>query len=614
MHDVVTEVAGLTSYYHNQEHLDIRLLPVLPSDRIEWCKIARPQVEGELRSFLASPFWLDIYNDYHPEIMILNGRQTYKTTYAMDMLLYDTTTKSDVAVAYMTHDDTSLSHTMTQKLRVGAIKTNKLLAAFPKQGRTAGTIGEIGLKNNSVIYGVNDHHEMKHIEGLTLYELLVDECQYTNLKYLPKARPALRVKKGSLKLLGIGGEEGGEWHRTWNSSDQREWYYEESGDYVDHNGRVWQGQAWRYNLKFDQNGLVIGEYLKDVLKGRWTPTQPENAWFHGYHMPQTIFAEIPLTEYDALHNYQFKSPTYSVEWQEKNHPKSYFLAHVMGEFYKAARRPITAEMVRSCMDSRYRLRTIAEIAEIKDKYKNAVKISMGVDWGSGKANGRTFITILILWRKTGIIEVAYIEGRDPEHQLGQAGYVREMFVESKTDIAVADLGYGANQVKIIQDGGSHMDHTWEGVGSQNFIGCRSVGTEEDRDPKFFEERPDEHGDEVSQLQLDKFTAMQDMINIFETHVPFVEDGYPELKPVTVGGRDMIHKFLIPSEDDIRTDFLIKDFTSVVRKDLAKIAEIDVPDVRKFPKREFNHPPDSVMSIIYAKTGLDKETRWNWVSG
>jgi hypothetical protein len=196
--------------------------------------------------------------------------------------------------------------------------------------------------------------------------------------------------------------------------------------------------------------LILEVYLKDVLSGRWVPQKPENTMYHGYHIPQTIFATNPLTIDDAINKYRI-SPFYSIEYQKKNNSKSFFSSHVMGEFHRSERRPITPEMVHSCMNH-YRyvgLMTFSEIAIWKDVMQDSINVSMGVDFGSGNPSS-TVISILIHWKKSGRIQLAYIDKRPAENQLDQAEYINRLFRASRCDIGVGDLGYGA-----IQDGGSN---------------------------------------------------------------------------------------------------------------------------------------------------------------
>ncbi len=90
---------------------------------------------------------------------------------------------------------------------------------------------------------------------------------------------------------------------------------------------------------------------------------------------------------------------YSIEYQQKNNPQHVFQSHTLGNFYKADRRPITPEMVYACVNShRYlELFDVSEIAEWKDIMGDRIKVSMGVDFGSGNPSN-TVISIIIEWK------------------------------------------------------------------------------------------------------------------------------------------------------------------------------------------------------------------------
>jgi len=62
-----------------------------------------------------------------------------------------------------------------------------------------------------------------------------------------------------------------------------------------------------------------------------------------------------------------------------------------------------------------------------------------------------------------------------------------------------------------------------------------------------------------------------------------------------------------------TEWLVKDFTALTRKDLEKTEDVTQEDPRQKAKKEFNHPKDSIMSIIFALTGLKQNPEWNWIS-
>jgi len=352
------------------EHNQNTKLPKLPSNLIEWIKVARPKVDGKTRSFLATPFWIPIYNDSHNFQMIIGGRQIFKSTACTDMIAAEATSHSGIQICYVTHDERNLSAFSKQKLKVGTFLVNPTLAKFL---RHPGNVGEVSLKNNSTIYLVTDNYQYRHLEGKSPSLCVLDEAQYQDIEYFGKVRQTMMATKGKMKILGIGGEAGSPYEKLWQQTNQMEWEYDDPN--------------WRDVLQFDENGLVIEDYLKKVLKGRWVAQNPLSIHFHGYHIPQTICATIPLTEEDAITKYKIH-PSYSIEFQKKDLPKSMFLSHVMGMFYNSPHRPVTAEMIQRCVNP-YRylsLLSADDVLEIKQVYGNQIIVGMGVDFGSGKSS------------------------------------------------------------------------------------------------------------------------------------------------------------------------------------------------------------------------------------
>src|SRR3972149_289327 len=476
-------------------------LPKLPINILDWIKSARPIVEGKKRNFLASPFWIDIYNDPVNRLLIMAGRQVLKSTYLTDVFAFGAITSPGSTFVYVTFDELSLSGFSNQKFRIGTLEQNPMLKLYVRGGGV-GKISEVGFVNNSRVYLTTDQGGYAHVEGKSPQEVLMDEVQYQDLQFLPKMQESMSHTKGKLKMVGRGGEGGSELERLWLQTDQREWMYDDPD--------------WRDKLRFEKGkGLVIGDYLKDVLKGRWTVKGKENPIFHGYHIPQYIFPTTPLTIEDAIEKYEV-DPSYSIEWKQKNYPQSILKTHVYGSFYKETRRPVTREMVLACMTPyrMYDLLTPDEIGELKDLYKDRIKISLGVDFGSGISASSTVISILIEWKMSkghpSRYQLAFINKRPSENQLDQAEYINRIFKESKCDIGIGDLGYGANQVKLIQDGGfsRRTGIKFSGVGSNKFIGCRTIG-DETKPLQTFNDKIDEHGEETGRISIDKTSKIQE---------------------------------------------------------------------------------------------------------
>jgi len=73
------------------------------------------------------------------------------------------------------------------------------------------------------------------------------------------------------------------------------------------------------------------------------------------------------------------------------------------------------------------------------------------------------------------------------------------------------------------------------------------------------------------------------------------------------------KLMIPSRHDYQVDFLVNDLTSITRKDFDYLEDQSKVDPRQRPKKQYNHPPDSVMALIYALIAIKHENEWHWVS-
>lgn len=563
----------------NNKDLDLELaLPNLPTNTLQWIDTARPMIGGIRRSFDTAPFWVDVYEDNHPNKVIVNGRQTFKSTYGTDRIASFATSHNNCEVTYVLDREDRARAWSKQRLRRDTFLANPVLRQFLEYSHRA-NVEDISIRNNSVIYIRTDEGEYSKVEGLTNALLLMDECQYHDLQFITKATYSLTQTKGHLELLGIGGEAGSEWHKMWTKSDQREWIYDDP--------------HWRDKLQFDSGGNISNDAnaLKSILAGRWVATKPENYEYRGYHMPQTIFPSIPRTIQDAVTKYHSR-PQNSIEYQEKNFPRSIYMSHCLGEFYKAERRPITPEMVQACMVPYLTLLKAEEVVLLKDTFKDQIRILMGVDFGSGPSASSTVVSILLNWRKSGRYQLAHIEKRPQEHQLDQCRYLAELGEHFSINHGVGDLGYGQIQVKLIQDGGTDSKGTqFSGLGRKRFQGCRTIGDETKPQMTYLQDT-DEHGTEVGRYQIDKTTTIQGFVDDIGTYVTAKRMNGQQSQQRT--------KFMIPSMNDWETDWLVDDFCSITRKDLEKDPDVTKEDPRQKAVKTFNHPPDSVMSIVYCR--------------
>lgn len=560
-------------------------VPIMPLNAVEWMAFARPTVGSLDRNFNLTPFWIDIYEDNHPNIMLICGRQTFKTTFCSDMLANSVTSKPRTEACYVADNEPHLSAFSRQRFRIETFMQNIRLRPFLRHDRA--NIGEISLINDSTVYLVTDEGQYQKVEGKSLQLLMFDETQYQDVQFLQKAMYALFQTKGRLYLLGIGGEAGSDYHKLWARTDQREWIYHD--------------KYWYDKIQRDARGNITNDEdkLRTILSGHWVPQKPENTQFRGYHVPQTLFPTIPRTIADAQ-QYNI-NPEFSIEYQRRYSPKSTYLSHCLGEFFKAERRPITPEMVQNLYVHNLSLLRPDEVKFLKEIFGNEIRVLGGVDFGSGPSASKTVASIIIHWRKSNRYQLCWIDPRPQEHQLDQARYLAELFAAYGIDYSVGDLGYGAIQVKVMQDGGrDSKDRKFKGLGRKRFTGCRTIGDETKPEMRYTQET-DEHGTELGRLQIDKTTTIQAFIDLIGTYVSHPTRPTEEKLKVP--------QFMIPYKNDYEVDFLMNDFCSITRKDLDEQQEIRVEDPRQRARKEFNHPPDTVMSIIYCLVAA-----WNYEPG
>jgi len=565
-------------------------LPKLSTNTLRWIEQARPMVGGFFRDFRLEPFWIDVYEDNHSDILISNGRQTFKSTFGTDIIACAVTSQENVEATYVGDRADRVNAWSKQRFRKDTFLRNPTLAQFLPHGHA--NVSEVNLVNNSVAYARSDENEYNNVQGMTNVTMVFDECQFQDqLPFRSNALNSMTLTKGRAYWLGIGGEAGSEWHKMWVQSDQRQWIYDD--------------RYWRDKLTHDSKGDIDNDVdrLKSILAGRWVAQVPENHRYRGYNMPQTIFARIPLTIDDAILKYRTR-PDNSIEYHEKYDPKSLFISQIMGGFYKAVRRPITPEMVQACYVPYLSLLSAHDVRELKIIHGNKIRIYMGVDFGSGPSASQTVISIVIHWRKSNRFQLAWIDPRPQENQLDQARYISELGHSYNVDYAVGDLGYGQLAVKLIQDGGrDSRDIKFNGLGRRRFSGCRTIGSEVKPTEQYHQDT-DEHGTELGRIQIDKTTSIQGFIDMIERHIAHPLRPNDETLKVT--------QFMIPYANDYDVDFLLDDFCSITRKDLELQQDIAVEDPRQKPRKEFNHPPDSVMSIIYSLVALNNydESRYS----
>ena len=567
----------LSNLEHKLNEIKAKALPTLvPDNLIDFIKEFRPMLGKKPLNFDKDPFWVEPLLDPHPHITFVNARQTYKTTNASTLIAWIALRYPGSEVTYVADDDLHRSAFSEQRLRQETFLANPKLERYLPHGKA--NVGRIKLLNGSVIYLVTDENKYHAVEGKSNEVLILDEAQAQDVGFLPVAFYSLSKTHGRFYAFGIGGEAGSPYYKLWKRTDQREWKYDD--------------KDWRDKLQFDAFGEITNDIdkLQKILAGKWVAQNPTNVDYRGYHFPQSMFPHIPLTIVDAVTKYHVQ-PELSIEYQKKHYPHSMYMSHCCAEFYKAERRPISPEMVEACYVNYLKLLLPHEVLDLKAIYGNEITVLGGVDFGSSASGAsKTVVTIIIHWRKSNRYQLVWIDSRPVEHPMDQARYITDLLVNYEVDYAVGDWGYGQDQIPLIQGGGrDSKDNKFSGVGRHKFRGCQTIGNEV-KPMSEYSQNTDEHGVEQDKLQIDKTTVIQNFIDFVGMSV-----SHP-IYPREEKFKKMM--FMIPHFFDYQTDFLMDDMTSITRKDLEEVQEVIVEDPRQKAMKTFNHPPDSVMSIIY----------------
>ena len=110
------------------------------------------------------------------------------------------------------------------------------------------------------------------------------------------------------------------------------------------------------------------------------------------------------------------------------------------------------------------------------------------------------------------------------------------------------------------------------------------------------EKFDEEGSEqVSFKLMDKTSIIDNFVDMVKWRVP--HPAYLEADDEFQAKVSRM-KLALPYADEWKVDHLVKDFTSITRKDIEEDITLVKPIGSQKRKKEYNHPPDTVVSLIH----------------
>jgi hypothetical protein len=424
--DVDDSVEVIMGTKENAEDTKKQLvLPEVPQDKLNWSLKVRPTVDGLTNILNYVPMLRQRHEDDWSWIMDIWARQMSKSSLIATDMAHMMTTKPNQKAVFCTFEDEALSVFSNEKWREALWDESPIAKSFVK-GATNGAIGYLKLLNNSSARLVTHAGKFHHVESKSANGLWFDEGQNLDLDEWVKAKESQSFTNGKFRIAGIGGWVDTEYHKWWLSTDQRKF--------------IFNDDLWREKLEFNQEGLVWGDYMLDVLGGHWKQTVQANQDRHGYITNQYQAPWIPLKKVDC-EKYRLPNDK-SIQWKQENYPQIDFIRHVEAGFGEGGIKPFPKNLFETAYDKTLSLLKPSEVDyELGDLY-------LGADWGGGKRTIKWIYQALNNeWPIFRLINAKKIETSNVHEQYQE---VADWFDTYEIKQGVVDQGGGTHQVQELQ--------------------------------------------------------------------------------------------------------------------------------------------------------------------
>ncbi len=421
----------------SQEQLESEL-PILPNDRVLWEYHCRPIVKGDPNRLKYLPMILDVVQDEHPFRFLLWGRQWGKTHLFGSDLAFQATTNYDYDQVYFNFKLDALRTFSNNKFRQDVFGTAPLSKYLKSLGNNVGSINKVETLTRSIIDMLLPGPNWENIQGKSPKKIKVDEGQDHDWDNFNNARESQADTMGDLDVAGVGGFMDTQYHQLWKTTNQMEYHFKRGEDY-----KGYSNMSWRTDLEFDGDGLVYGDYMLDVLDGKWIPEAPKNFARHGYHLAQIFNPRIPLTINDAIEKYKV-SPEWSIEYKlnDPTYSKIEYLRNVMAEFVEGELKPITEKSMLNLFDNTVSL-TLGQHVDY-----DAGPVIVGIDWGGG---GKTIVWIWqVIDDKAPIFKLLWVEKIETADTKEQLEICYNLIDAYNADFIGIDAGGAPDRVQGIQ--------------------------------------------------------------------------------------------------------------------------------------------------------------------
>lgn len=416
-----------------------RELPPLPKDRLEWEYYCRPKIKGFPNRLKYLPMLREIVQDKHPFRMGVIARQWFKTTMIGSDLAYDATTHYDYDQVYLNFKEPNLKTFSENKFRQDVFGTWPLSKYIKSASGRLGSMERVVTNTRSIIDMMLPGPLWQNLQGKSPMKMKVDEGQDHDWEGFQNARDAQSDTFGDVDIWGVGGFTDTDYHNIWKTTDQREWIYKRSENYMGY-----PDMSWRADLEFNSDGLIYDVYLDDVLDGNFIPQVQKNFSRHGYHLTQLQNPRIPLTMEDAITKYKI-SPEFSIEWKEKEDPnfnQILFRRNILAEFVAGELKPITTKDILKLFDK------TQSLTKAEDVDHSAGSVIVGIDWGGG---GKTILWIWQCIDETApIFKLLWVEKIETNDTDAQKEICFNLIDAYEADFISVDAGGAPDRVQAIQ--------------------------------------------------------------------------------------------------------------------------------------------------------------------
>lgn len=415
-------------------------LPPLPKNRIEWEYYCRPKIKGEKNRLKYLPMLKAIVLDQHPFVMGVIGRQWGKTaTLIGSDLAYNATINYDYDQLYLNFKEPNLKTFSENKFRQDVFGTWPLSKYIRSSQGKLGSMERVTMRTRSIIDMLLPGPDWQNVQGKSPKKMMVDESQDHDWQGFQNAREAQADVFGDVSIFGVGGYQDTEYHNIWKTTDQREYQFKRSENYLGY-----PDMSWRADLEFNDEGLIYDDYMIDVLDGEYIPEAPKNFARHGYHLSQLQNPRIPLTIEDAITKYH-TSPEFSIEWKEKQDPNFnsiLFRRNVLGEFVEGELKPITTKDVMALFDPNLSLTKAVDVDF------EAGPVIASFDWGGG---GKTIPWIMqYIDEKAPIAKLLWTEKIETADTDEQWEICKNLCDAYQPDLISIDAGGAPDRVQKMQ--------------------------------------------------------------------------------------------------------------------------------------------------------------------